>query len=535
MDIELPKKKRFKHDPDSVQIIEQPQQKHDIITIEDEIDKNNDKTIDDKSDSTTIKTEINNSCPYLNTIDRKTLDFDFEKLCSVSLSKVNVYACLVCGKYFQGRGKSTHAFTHSINLYHHIFLNLETHKFYCLPDNYEVQDPSLKDILYVLKPTFDEQVIDYLNNLREPVKAYDGKLYYPGIVGLNNLKYNDYCNVVFQALSHVIPFRDYFLIDSNYANILSSSKTSKSDAKYLLLQRFGELVRKLWNPKNFKAHVSPHEMLQAIVTTSKKKFEFTKQSDPIIFLGWFLNSLLNSSKDKNSIIIKTFQGQIRISTRLLLPNVATSSTELEPELVPLDEEKIDLVNFIYLSLDLPAMPLFPKKDERGKLIKPRISIYDLFSKYDGKTTHHVQTAKECSIKRYEILKLPRYLIIYYKRFTKNTFFMEKNTHIVDFPIDNLNLTNFLVNPMGQKSSSEDKMNDLSLLASSKPSMCYSLIANIVHDGEPEAGKGIYRAHILHRRTGKWFELQDLYVTEVSDTTLITLSESYIQIWELKEG
>ena len=31
----------------------------------------------------------------------QNLDFDFEKCCSVSLSAVNVYACLVCGKYFQ--------------------------------------------------------------------------------------------------------------------------------------------------------------------------------------------------------------------------------------------------------------------------------------------------------------------------------------------------------------------------------------------------------------------------------------------------
>ena len=33
---------------------------------------------------------------------RSVLDFDFEKLCTVSLSHLNVYACLVCGKYFQG-------------------------------------------------------------------------------------------------------------------------------------------------------------------------------------------------------------------------------------------------------------------------------------------------------------------------------------------------------------------------------------------------------------------------------------------------
>ena len=33
----------------------------------------------------------------------QNLDFDFEKCCSVSLTHVNVYVCLVCGKYFQVR------------------------------------------------------------------------------------------------------------------------------------------------------------------------------------------------------------------------------------------------------------------------------------------------------------------------------------------------------------------------------------------------------------------------------------------------
>ena len=45
----------------------------------------------------------------------------------------------------------------------------------------------------------------------------------------------------------------------------------------LLVQRFGELLRKLWNPRNFKAHVSPHEMLQAVVLCSKKRFQITQQ------------------------------------------------------------------------------------------------------------------------------------------------------------------------------------------------------------------------------------------------------------------
>lgn len=479
------------------------------------VPENNQTSIQDSRLANSIK----QTCPYLDTIDRKSLDFDFEKLCSVSLSKINVYACLVCGKYFQGRGRSTHAFIHSVSDFHHVFLNLETLKFYCLPDNYQIDDPSLNDILYVLKPAFSKEDLKPLDTLSEPVKAYDGKLYFPGIVGLNNLKYNDYCNVVFQALSHVIPLRNHFLIEANH----SSSSNRQGDERYLLSQRFGELVRKLWNPRNFKAHVSPHEMLQAIVLTSKKKFEFTKQSDPIVFLGWFLNFLMGPKREKNSIIKTTFQGKIRISSRLLLPNVAASSSD-EPEFIPAEQENCDITGFLYLSLDLPTMPLFPKKDEKGKVVKPRISIYELLSKFDGKTLHEYRSYNETANRRYEILKLPRYLILYYKRFTKNTFFIEKNTHIVDFPISNLNMTHFLV---------QDDLSTAGQGTIRKPS-CYTLIANIVHDGEPDAGKGTYRAHILHRGTGKWFELQDLYVTEMSDTTLITLSESYIQIWELNE-
>jgi U4/U6.U5 tri-snRNP-associated protein 2 len=30
------------------------------------------------------------------------LEFDFEKVCSVTLTNLNVYGCLVCGKYFSG-------------------------------------------------------------------------------------------------------------------------------------------------------------------------------------------------------------------------------------------------------------------------------------------------------------------------------------------------------------------------------------------------------------------------------------------------
>jgi U4/U6.U5 tri-snRNP-associated protein 2 len=48
-------------------------------------------------------------------------------------------------------------------------------------------------------------------------RAYDGTLYLPGIVGLNNIKANDYCNVVLQSLVNCPPLRSYFLQEENYS------------------------------------------------------------------------------------------------------------------------------------------------------------------------------------------------------------------------------------------------------------------------------------------------------------------------------
>jgi len=52
---------------------------------------------------------------------------------------------------------------------------------------------------YVLNPTFAEQQIAQLDFESKLSRAYDGSTYLPGIVGLNNIKANDYCNVVLQV------------------------------------------------------------------------------------------------------------------------------------------------------------------------------------------------------------------------------------------------------------------------------------------------------------------------------------------------
>jgi U4/U6.U5 tri-snRNP-associated protein 2 len=117
---------------------------------------------------------------YLDTINRAVLDFDFEKLCSVSLSNINVYACLVCGKYYQGRGPKSHAYFHALEVGHHVFVNMETKKVYVLPEGYEVKSKSLDDIKYVVDPTFTKEEVTKLD--KEVHDAWDllGKRYRPG-------------------------------------------------------------------------------------------------------------------------------------------------------------------------------------------------------------------------------------------------------------------------------------------------------------------------------------------------------------------
>ncbi|CCD69090.1 Ubiquitin carboxyl-terminal hydrolase 39 [Caenorhabditis elegans] len=452
-------------------------------------------------------------CPYLDTIDRSVLDFDFEKQCSVSLSHQNVYACMVCGKYFQGRGTNTHAYTHALETDHHVFLNLQTLKFYCLPDNYEVIDPSLEDIKYVLKPTYTKEMIASIDKQSKMVRAYDDSTYFPGVVGLNNIKANDYCNAILQALSAVRPLRNWFLKESNYTSI----KRPPGDKLTLLPQRFGELIRKLWNPRALRTHVSPHEMLQAVVVCSNKKFQFIKQNDAadfMLFLLTTLHSALNGTDKKPSIISKTFRGRMRQYSRRVIPAEDTDEEKYMKLRMPEYQEKVIESPFLYLTLDLPSAPLY--RDVQLQNIIPQVPLSTLLEKFDGKTEKEYPTYNDNNImKRFELLQLPDFLIITYKRFQKNQWFVEKNPTIVNFPIANVDFYDCLA----KDARANHKYTT------------YDLVANVVHEGTFKDGN--YRIQIVHEGSGKWFELEDLHVKDLLPQ-MIVLAESYIQIWRLNK-
>jgi U4/U6.U5 tri-snRNP-associated protein 2 len=479
---------------------------------------------------------------YLDTINRTVLDFDFEKLCSVSLSNINVYACLVCGKYYQGRGPKSHAYFHALEVGHHVYINMDTKRVYVLPEGYEVHKKSLEDIKYVVDPKFTEAEVKRLDKDAKESTDLSNKRYRPGFIGMNNIKANDYLNVVVQTLTHIGPLRNFFLLHPFAPTVAQ------------LPVRFSTLVRKLWNPRAFRNHVSPHELLQEIALRSSKRFTLTRQSDPVEFLSWFLNNLhltLGGSKTKalSSIIQRTFQGKLRMESQAITAQSDTTGDRLRFE--ESSTIKSTTTPYLILTLDLPPRPLFRDSIEARNII-PQIPLTSLLQKYSGLQASERQDRR---IRHRLLHPLPPYLLFHIKRFSANKFVSERNPTIVTFPSPRgLDMNPYVepnpaVHPVGEP-------------------VYYELVANIILDttdvtgssedsnaadaarkavgGEGEMGvswkvqvrdKAAAWAEAQGEESGRglpeWLEIQDLVVKRAEAETLFT-RESYLMVWEKRK-
>lgn len=385
---------------------------------------------------------------------------------------------------------------------------------------------------------------------------------------MNNIKANDYLNVVVQVLSHVRPIRNFFLLHQ-----LPALGTPQ------LPLRFGNLVRKIWNPKAFKSHVSPHELLQEIALRSSKRFTLTQQSDPVEFLSWFLNNLHLSlggakrpSKKPTSVVQAAFQGHLRIESqeitarsdtanaRLVFSESSTTDTQTTP--------------FMILTLDLPPTPLFQSSNKES--IIPQISLTTLLEKYNGATASEKQAHR---VRHHLLHPLPPYLVFHVKRFSTNRFVSERNPTIVTFPSPrSLDMSPYVEPNPGHHAPGEPILYDMvanvildpTVAAPGGPEDSAAAGAGAGAGGDsssnirmPEAGGGTpsnaptpgasAKSHKvswlvqlfdkamsaenakLHQQRGpEWLEIQDLWVQRAESETLFT-REGYLMVWERRKS
>ena len=332
-----------------------------------------------------------------------------------------------------------------------------------------------------------------------------------------------------------------------------------------------EIIKKLWNYSSYKTHIDQRECLQILEKASQKKFivtnfnlnseiNFSKnnninnfnlnnnntgndiiingnynsitlnqentniyKNDIIAFLSWLLNTLkiFLSQKGYENIIEEYFQGVVQVETYTFLKE-EEANKNLRPGESIVIEDGVNYIytkkriKFLYLTLDLPMIPLF--KDSQEKITIPQVNIYELFKKYNGEK--FTEDPTKAQRKKYKILSLPKYLILIFKRFENNSFFMEKNPTIVDFQLENLVLEEHGLSNINNK---KDNNNN-------KSEKTYSLIANIIHDGKP--GDPNFRVQIKNKERNEWFEIQDIHVQKILAES-VAVCESYIHFYELK--
>eukprot|EP00261_Vitis_vinifera_P005363 XP_002272213.4 PREDICTED: U4/U6.U5 tri-snRNP-associated protein 2 [Vitis vinifera] len=257
---------------------------------------------------------------------------------------------------------------------------------------------------------------------------------------------------------------------------------------------------------------------------SKKRFRIGAQSDPVEFMSWLLNTLhgdLRTSKKNSSIIYNCFQGELEVVKEI--PNKGffekRENGDDQNKATTADEHADVILEtcrmpFLMLGLDLPPPPLF--KDVMEKNIIPQVPLFNILKKFDGELVTEVVRPRIARM-RYRVTRLPQYLILHMRRFTKNNFFIEKNPTLVNFPVKNLELKDYIPLPAPKENE--------------KLRSKYDLIANIVHDGKP--GEGFYRVFVQRKSEELWYEMQDLHVSETLPQ-MVALSETYMQIYEQQQ-
>ncbi|EDR24939.1 pre-mRNA-splicing factor SAD1, putative [Entamoeba dispar SAW760] len=410
-------------------------------------------------------------CPYVETVDRNLIDFDKEKVCCKTLKTNQIYCCMICGKYYQGRDVGSPAYVHSLEENHHIFLSLNTKQFFNLPHGNEVIEPSFKDIINALDPVYTSNDISHLDDENKVIQLKDhfNKKYIIGFIGFNNLGRTDSINCLVQSIGHCKEIRNLLLSYEEIEKISSKARCGE------LIKRVSMLIRKQWNPTLIKSVISPYELMSEL-NRLKKSFSIEKQEDLIEFYMFFINALLP--------LTQSFQGQIQIE----------------------EGKKKYIKHCICIPLDLPPMPLYP--DQMKEKIIPQLLLKDILKKYDGKT----ETLIGKRSVKYLIKKLPKYLTFVIKRFERNTFQGDKNITVVEFE-DTLDMSDYVVND------------------SIKQQTNYHLVSAIKHDGGIE--DGTYSSFLYHQSLKKWFEINNEEVKEAF-FPLIKVSAICLLIYEQDE-
>ncbi|XP_061450837.1 ubiquitin carboxyl-terminal hydrolase 8 isoform X2 [Rhineura floridana] len=330
----------------------------------------------------------------------------------------------------------------------------------------------------------------------------------PALTGLRNLGNTCYMNSVLQCLCNAPHLADYFnrnlyQDDINRSNFLGH--------KGEVAEEFGIIMKALWtgqyryiSPKDFKVTIGKindqfagysqqdsqelllflmdglHEDLNKADNRKRYKEENNDHLDDFkaADLAWHKHKQLNES-----IIVALFQGQFKSTVQCLTCHKKSRTFEA----------------FMYLSLPLASTSKCTLQE-----------CLRLFSKEEKLTDNnrfhcsHCKTRRD-SLKKIEIWKLPPVLLVHLKRFSYDGRWKQKLQSTVDFPLENLDLSQYVIGPKSNLKR-------------------YNLFAVSNHYGGLDGGH--YTAYCKNAAKQRWYKFDDHEVSEISASS-VKSSAAYI--------
>ncbi|CAH8828341.1 unnamed protein product [Trichobilharzia szidati] len=337
--------------------------------------------------------------------------------------------------------------------------------------------------------------------------------------GLRNLGNTCYMNSVVQCLSHTRALVHYFLDGFHERKAVVTNSLGYGGE---IVKHFEVLLSALYNRPNQDAEL--HKFRSA-VAKHQAKFSSNDQQDSLEFLLFLLDGLhedLNEARSQRNSTTKPLQDQ---------SSVEYSSSREQAEAAWIQHK--DLNNSIIVSsfqgllrstvkcsnchktsitFDVFMVLSLPMEQNNACHLTDCLKLFLEKEEMVGPCRWHCPTCntRRDASKWIELWKLPTYLIIHLKRFRYEHGNWRKQTTNVNFPIESLDMSSFIVGP--KLHSSE-----------------YALFAVLNHRGTMESGH--YTTYCRNIRDGRWYEYDDENVSLLSRNE-IQNDNAYILFYEL---
>ena len=332
-----------------------------------------------------------------------------------------------------------------------------------------------------------------------------------GLCGLINLGNKCFLNSILQCLFSTLSLTDYFL-STQYQDDLPNENNRRNE-HYVLIS-YLTLVNNIWDANQL---IKPKSFVENLSKFHKKYFSMVQQDSHECLL-YILDILHNSLSYEIDVDIK---GETVSKADVLMKDSLRSWQRFY-------ESNYSFIIETFHGSHLNKILCNSCKNTEN-VFEPYNSLSvdissNLMSCLENyfKSDEHISTyaCDKCSgtgcTKGVKIWTVPNYLIIHLKRFQQTTSGTVKNTALVDFPLTDLDITQFI------SAEKEDKNNYV-----------YDLYAISQHSGSLEGGH--YWASTKNL-DGHWYNFNDTNVSKYNPASLnrqLVTNDAYILMYQRK--